>query len=264
MPDPSSSALWQTVAKLLLHRIRSGKYAIGEVLPREIDLAEELKVSRNTVREAMRVLAADGLVQRRKRIGTIVVRAEKEKPRSFILDPLQSLEYLHRSMTARVRKRPRTPLPEAVTRAFPGADPGKWVRITLVRHAKDDGEPVSSTEIYLHRRLDGMAARIEPGSYSVFRLIEQVTGERVKRIDTVVSPCQLSAEQAVELGAVTGGLGLLVSRRVINEANELIEVAETTLPAGRFELEFSCDIQEADAPPVAPSSSRALQAAGRR
>ncbi|MFQ1046385.1 FadR/GntR family transcriptional regulator, partial [Acinetobacter sp. NIOH-H-8] len=52
----------QAVAQLR-NRITSGTWAIGQRLPTEPELALELGISRNTVREAMRVLAFSGLVE---------------------------------------------------------------------------------------------------------------------------------------------------------------------------------------------------------
>ncbi len=64
-------------------RIVSGAIAEGDGLPREAELAKEFQVSRQAVREALKVLAAKGLVAPRRRTGTTVL------PRSFwnLLDP---------------------------------------------------------------------------------------------------------------------------------------------------------------------------------
>jgi len=51
-------------------RITEGKWAIGERLPTEPELAAELGISRNTVREAMRVLAFSGLIEIRQGDGS--------------------------------------------------------------------------------------------------------------------------------------------------------------------------------------------------
>lgn len=53
-------------------RIVSGHLPIGTALPNEADLGEELAVSRTVVREAVKVLAAKGLVDTRPRMGTRV------------------------------------------------------------------------------------------------------------------------------------------------------------------------------------------------
>ncbi|OJX97088.1 MAG: GntR family transcriptional regulator [Micrococcales bacterium 73-15] len=52
--------------------IVSGEVAVGEVLPREAELVERFGLSRTSVREAMRVLAAKGLVDIRQKVGTRV------------------------------------------------------------------------------------------------------------------------------------------------------------------------------------------------
>jgi DNA-binding FadR family transcriptional regulator len=54
----------------LRQRITQGTWAIGERLPTEPELAAELGISRNTVREAMRVLAFSGLIEVRQGDGS--------------------------------------------------------------------------------------------------------------------------------------------------------------------------------------------------
>lgn len=50
-------------ARALLERIADGTHAVGSQLPSEQDLARELGVSRLTVREAVRALAIDGVIE---------------------------------------------------------------------------------------------------------------------------------------------------------------------------------------------------------
>lgn len=54
-------------------RIVSGEYEPGSQLPNEADLADRLGVSRGGVREAVKALAAKGLVEPRPRLGTRVL-----------------------------------------------------------------------------------------------------------------------------------------------------------------------------------------------
>ncbi|MCK6186401.1 FadR/GntR family transcriptional regulator [Pseudomonas sp. EYE_354] len=59
----------QAVEQLRL-RIAAGVWAVGERLPTEPELCAELGISRNTVREAMRVLAFSGLIEVRQGDGS--------------------------------------------------------------------------------------------------------------------------------------------------------------------------------------------------
>lgn len=61
----------------------SGRYKPGDTLPGEIEFSERLKVSRSAYREAIRMLAAKGLVESRPKIGTWV----SDPSRWNLLDP---------------------------------------------------------------------------------------------------------------------------------------------------------------------------------
>lgn len=71
-PRPRSLRLHGTVARTLGIRIVSGALAPGEILEGEIAASEQFKVSRTAYREAIRILAAKGLVDSRPKIGTQV------------------------------------------------------------------------------------------------------------------------------------------------------------------------------------------------
>lgn len=60
------------VARELGTAIVSGRYRPGEILYGEIDASDRLKVSRTAYREAIRILAAKGLVESRPKVGTRV------------------------------------------------------------------------------------------------------------------------------------------------------------------------------------------------
>jgi adenylyltransferase/sulfurtransferase len=64
--------LAQVVAGRLASLILDGKLASGEQLPAERDLVEQLEVSRSTLRESLRILADNRLIQVRPGVGTYV------------------------------------------------------------------------------------------------------------------------------------------------------------------------------------------------
>jgi len=71
------------ITKAIASDIFSGRYAPGTSLPTENDLGIEYGVSRTVIREALKVLAAKGLLLSRPRIGTIVCEADNWN----IIDP---------------------------------------------------------------------------------------------------------------------------------------------------------------------------------
>lgn len=69
-----SRRLYRQVADQIRLMIASGELAVGQRLPAERDLAEQLSVSRPTVREALIVLEVEGLVNIRMGSGIYVIR----------------------------------------------------------------------------------------------------------------------------------------------------------------------------------------------
>ncbi|HWU28652.1 MAG TPA: GntR family transcriptional regulator [Microbacterium sp.] len=72
MAQVMRETLADRAAQLLLERIRSGEWALGERLPGETTLGPQLGVGRSTVREAIRQLAAKGVLQTRQGAGVFV------------------------------------------------------------------------------------------------------------------------------------------------------------------------------------------------
>ncbi len=65
-----------SVVRILAGWVLGGRYAPGDTLPREEDLTSALGISRTSLREAVKVLAAKGLLEVRPRIG-VRVRARQ-------------------------------------------------------------------------------------------------------------------------------------------------------------------------------------------
>ena len=72
--------LYFQIAENLKEAIQAGTIAPGERLDNELELAEQLGVSRPTVRQAIQRLVQQGLVVRRRGLGTVVVAPRILRP----------------------------------------------------------------------------------------------------------------------------------------------------------------------------------------
>ena len=73
MQDTASGvALWRQVADGIERGIADGRFATGEKLPGEMEIAETYRVNRHTVRRALATLAERGLVRAERGSGTYV------------------------------------------------------------------------------------------------------------------------------------------------------------------------------------------------
>ncbi|GAA3369691.1 FadR/GntR family transcriptional regulator [Streptomyces sannanensis] len=73
LSSPRRSALADQVIAQLRNQITSGEWPVGSRIPTEPELVEQLGVARNTVREAVRALAHNGLLDIRQGSGTYVI-----------------------------------------------------------------------------------------------------------------------------------------------------------------------------------------------
>ena len=66
---------YEEIADELRRRIADGEYAEGEMLPDQIALAEEFDVSRMTLKKAIDMIAMEGLIFRKRGVGTFVIKS---------------------------------------------------------------------------------------------------------------------------------------------------------------------------------------------
>lgn len=169
----------------------------GEQFPPERDLAQELGVSRMTLRRALDELVARGVVRRRHGAGV------------FAIGPKMSQPLIASSFTEDMRERGLRP--GARTLAFEispaGAriarvleiDPSAEV-ITITRLRLADDEPLALEELVIPRALlpDLTAQDLEDASF--YALLRERFGIRVAHAVQTIEPAVLDAQEARDLG----------------------------------------------------------------
>jgi len=85
--------LYQKIAKQMIEDLQAGRYAVGDRMPAERDLAKKLGVSRPVVREAMLALEVLGLIEVRIGSGAYVVRLSgRDEEPGFSVSPFELVE----------------------------------------------------------------------------------------------------------------------------------------------------------------------------
>ena len=74
--EQRKSARYRDIAAELQKEIRLGATPVGELLPTETELMARFDASRQTVREALRIITEQGLIVRRAGLGSVVIAAE--------------------------------------------------------------------------------------------------------------------------------------------------------------------------------------------
>src|SRR3954468_1855172 len=119
----------------LAARICGGELRVGDRLPAERDLAEELSVSRGTIRQALDALATRGLVERGVGRGTFVAAGKVEVRLHDVAGFTEQVARAGLQAHARVLRAGVKPAPEQVAAALALEPDAPVVRIERLRLA---------------------------------------------------------------------------------------------------------------------------------
>ncbi|SPT64251.1 GntR family transcriptional regulator [Actinomadura madurae] len=196
-------------AEVLRRDIAGGTFADGP-LPDERVLGARLGVSRNAVRDALALLRDEGLITRRRGVGTMVVA-----PRyGHGLDRLEGLaETLagHGAVTNEVRAAGRVADPPGGVAARLGLAPGEGaVRIERLRRL--EGEPLSLDVSYLPADVGAAVLGLDLAGRDLFALIEEVAGQPLGRAEVTLDAVGAGPGPAALLGVAEGAAVFAVGR----------------------------------------------------
>jgi GntR family transcriptional regulator len=205
--------LVKRVADALREQIASGQLKPGARLISEVALAQRLEISRPTLREAMRILAREGLIDIKHGVGAFV--ADEQRLIWSRLDSIRSFTDLIRSASgvpgdSRLTVQ-RTPAPDDVAEALEIAPQTPVCLIKRVRLI--DGAPLSvATEYIPLAGQTGDFARLEAfAGGSLYSFLRERCGVALARSNVVIAAVRADAERA-RLLEVRPGTPLLLLR----------------------------------------------------
>lgn len=227
--------LYHQLADQLKHAIADGALPKGTYLGNEIVLAERWQVSRPTVRRAIQDLVDEGLLVRRRGIGTQVVNDQVR--RAF------SLSSLHADLTAAGRT-PTTEVLALAARPAPpdvAADlelrPGDDV-VELVRLRSANGRPLAIMHNWLVADVAGALTTEALEAHSLYELL-RAAGVRphyaLQRLGAKVA----TAQEADRLLLAPGAALVTMHRIMQDDTGRLVEVAHTVYDAEHYSVEMS-------------------------
>jgi GntR family transcriptional regulator len=209
---PGRRALVPEAAAAIRRGIEAGRWPVGARLPGEPELADELGVSRATLREAVRLLISERLLERRPGVGTFVVRVPPttiERGIDELFSLHEAIEHLgHRPSIGRCEVA-LLPAPAAVAAELGLAPASPVYRVQRVRLA--DGRPVILCDDYVDpRRLGGppvgpdrVAAEVVALG-SIYRWLERRIGVPIDSAYAHVEAVSASGAEADALALVPG------------------------------------------------------------
>ncbi|WP_217197081.1 GntR family transcriptional regulator [Streptomyces buecherae] len=251
-------AAYERIAGELRQRIRAGQLRPGEKLPAETNLADEYRKSVPTVRQALAVLQAEGLIEKRHGRGNFV-----RKPRKLV----QRTNQRHQWEKDRVREDETERRATGATEHDTGLTVSDLVfsaeyhdaeadedlaetfgievgtplleRVYRTRYSEEDA-PFNLAHSYLVRDMvagnpDLLDASNEPwpgGSQNQLYTV----GIELDRITERITARPPTVEEAEALG-LSAGVSVIILRKVcVDTDGRVVEVADVTMPGDRTEI----------------------------
>jgi GntR family transcriptional regulator len=228
------AARYLRIAADLRRAIAAGRYPVGAQLPTEHQLCRQLGVSRFTVREAIRVLAASGLVRRKPRAGTVVTALPDDTRYRHSIGSLRDLMQYAQTTDFQYVYVGRIELSRAQARVLSARAGQEWIYAMAVRREVGGGKPLALTRLYLNPALKGIERALRGAHAPVYSIIERDFGLRIERVEQVISGIVLDEHDAANLGVPAGTPGLSIRRSYFDASGRLVEFADNVHPASRF------------------------------
>ncbi|WNG86659.1 GntR family transcriptional regulator [Mycobacterium sp. ITM-2016-00317] len=222
------------VARTLRKEIVDGVYPVGSHLPTEHELCERFAVSRYTIREALRRLRDDNLVESRPRSGTLVV--PRPSTNSYAQDVVSIDDLLAFAQGAKfaIETNAMLTVDDALA-ARTGLTAGsEWLAVTGFRRVDDATAPICRTEYFINRSFAAVGRLLQRHSGPIFPLLEDLFGVSIVEVHQEISAVVLNAGLAARLQSATGTAALQMQRSYTTSDGEVAQVTVNTHPSSRF------------------------------
>jgi len=223
------------LAGRLLQDINTGRYPPGSMLPSEAELAKQNGLARGTVRAALAALEKEGLVDRKRGLGTRVLGGPVPPGFGQTVSGIEELIQYAQDTRRVVSSLDEVVADRALARSL-AVEPGsRWTRIHNARiDPLRPASPVCAGETYLRLELAAATALLDEQTVALCDLVARSTGVRTAEIEQELQACFVPPELAGILNAAAGSPALRIIRRYYDSASWLFEVSVSVHPADRF------------------------------
>lgn len=229
--------LYFQVASRLQELIESGQLPIGSRLENEVDLADQLSVSRPTMRRAISYLVERGMLVRKRGVGTQVVQPKVRRPveLSSLYDDLRKSGREPRTEILALEVRPAT---DHLAHALGVPDGTEVTHLERLRFAAD--EPLALMRNVLP--LSVLTVREEDlrtrGLYELLR----AAGREPRMATEVIGARAATAVEARTLCETRGAPLLTMSRTAWDSTGLAVEYGTHVYRASRYSFELSLNV----------------------
>lgn len=237
MRAPRSPTAWHNaLAEQLVGEITTGRYAVGSRFPTEQELQDRFGVGRHTVREALKLLAEQGLVGRRRKTGTIVLSDQPVTPYVHSLRDLKGLLDFAQDTRLDIHHEGYASISERAPGNLFDVKGARWFRVAGIRYQQNDDKPLCWTEIYVPENLVPARATIHEQDTAIYQKVLEQYNLKLDYVEQEITATVLPRQFAKLLLADAEAAALMVGRRYVAHTGATFEVSYNLYPASRYSV----------------------------
>jgi len=221
------------VAGVLQREIESGLFVLEQLLPTEQALCQRFSASRFTIREALKRLMDNGMVNRRQGSGTRVIATRPSENFVQQLDTIDELLQYSTDTRLSVINNETVTTDIALASMLQSSSGEDWHKIESLRLLNDQ-QKICWTDIYVRPEYKSVVNYIGKDSTPVFKLVENHFGIISREVNVQIQAGSMSKQHAQALSVEEETPMLIVIRRYHDENGRIYEVSVSEHPAERF------------------------------
>lgn len=225
---------YHRIADALRDQIRTGRLAPGDRLPAETAIAATHHTSVPTVRQAMSVLRAEGLIESRHGIGTFVRATHRlqRRSRNRYGEARGRDGLLTNTLSHEIASAGTEPVPEQIADCL-NVEAGTEVVVRRRRLYDEDDRLAEIGASYLPKDIAAGTYLEEPTVVptALFRCVEELTGRRYTNARDQVTARRAIEAEADAFDLPLGSYVLHLIHTATDEDGEVLEVSESIWPA---------------------------------
>ncbi|WP_313174082.1 GntR family transcriptional regulator [Stenotrophomonas sp.] len=229
-----SKPRYAELGDLLQAAIEKGEYAVGTLLPTELELCERFSVSRHTARAALAQLISAGLVQRRPGAGTRVIAQNSAMRYEHEIDTVDLLMQYGNSTRLQVLEAERKLADPAMAQRLDIHEGKEYLRLHCLRLEEQTREPIAVTEMLIPVRTGVPTEKLLEVAGAARALAKFLDPTKLSRVEQVFDAASFEAADAKLLDIKKSEPAMRVQRRYRDANGRLLLIATSLHPPGRF------------------------------
>ena len=226
--------LYYQIMSQLREKISAGEYPVDSALPPERELVETYQVSRMTIRQAIAELVNEGILVRRKGIGTFVARPKLEQPLNSLTSFTEDMAQRGMKAGSRIISFRET-VPDPPLRRTLGLSAQEKV-FECVRLRLADEEPMALETTTLPASVCPGLRREDLENQSLYQLLAERWGVELEYATQSVEPLLAPPYEASLLHVAPGAPLLLMHRITSDHHDRVFEHVKSLYRGDRYKL----------------------------